>query len=156
MLHPVFCVFSLFSAHSSKKGEHNIATCKICANQAVKVSTEHQVFTYTCGEEGIVISLLKIPDWNNLFWLISHLLIFRVVYIQVTFWETWSVKGHLISHKDVHGGHQDSQWNTETSRNSLQSNPMYSSIHCIQAGWISLLSIVIRGKWHLERLKKIK
>lgn len=57
---------SLFSACSSEKGEYDTATCKICANQAVNATTKQQVFIYSCGEEGILISLLKIPDWNNL------------------------------------------------------------------------------------------
>jgi len=47
-----------FSAHSSEQGEGHIATCKI---PAIKASTKHQVFIYTCGEEGILISLLKTP-----------------------------------------------------------------------------------------------
>lgn len=62
---PALCLFSLFSACSSKKGDYKTATCKICANSAVKSSTKHQVFIYTFGEEGILINLLKTPDWKK-------------------------------------------------------------------------------------------
>lgn len=44
MMHFVPCIFTLFSACSSEKGEYGIDTCKICAKDAVKASIKHHMF----------------------------------------------------------------------------------------------------------------